>query len=259
MNIKKNFFNEKSIPLFPDRFNLLIVEKFIENKLFIDLRKNFPTVNYFSNKTKFALTLPQYDKNFSLFLRECEIWKNFIDLLNSDDFKKEVIKTFKIKSVFFSDKSLKRFIPFFKKVKLEFTFNKSYNKSFNNPHTDSTRKIVSMIIFFTSDEWSIKNGGLVHLYKPKDNKYEFNWRNEVVEENKLEVIKTIVPIPNNFYGFKKTKNSYHSVSKILCDDTKSRDVLMINLSYAEPKDIPYNDKKFFERFYQKIVKMVSSF
>ena len=82
MNIKKNFFNKKLISLFPDRFNLLIVEKFIENKLFIDLRKNFPTDNYFNNKTKFALTLPQYDKNFNLFLRECKIWKNFIDLLN---------------------------------------------------------------------------------------------------------------------------------------------------------------------------------
>jgi|TARA_B100000780_G_C21093599_1_gene440871 hypothetical protein len=258
MNIKKNFFNKKLTPLFPGRFNLLIIEKCIEHELFIALRKNFPSDNYFENKTKFALTLPQNDKNFNLFLSDCEIWKNYINLLNSVDFKKEVIKNFKIKNVFFSDKSLKRFIPFFKKVKFEFTFNKSINESFNNPHTDSTRKIVSMIIFFTSDEWSIKNGGLVNLFKPKDNKYEFNWRNEVIEENKLEVIKIINPIPNNFYGFKKTKNSYHSVSKILCNDGESRDVLMINLSYAEPKDVPYTDKTFFVKIYQKIVNIFNS-
>ncbi len=253
MDNKINFFNKELAPSFPDRFNLLVIEKFIEHELFLDLRKNYPTDKYFNNKTKFALTLSQNDENFKLFLRDCEVWKNYINLLNSVNFKKEVIKNFKIKNTFFSNKSLKRFIPFFKKVKFEFTFNKSKNESINNPHTDATRKIVSMIIFFTSDKWAIKNGGLVNLYKPKDNKDEFNWRNEIIDEDKLEVIETISPIPNKFYGFKKTKNSYHSVSKILCNDDESRDVLMINLSYAEPKDVPYTDKTIFVKLYQKIV------
>ena len=147
MNTENLFFNQKINPLFPDRFNLFIINKFIKYELFLNLRKNFPSDKYFNNKTKFALTLLQSDENFNLFLEDNVIWKNYINLLNSDNFKAEVVKNFKIKNVFFSDKSLKRFIPFFKKVKLEFTFNKSTNESFSSPHTDSTRKIVSMIIF----------------------------------------------------------------------------------------------------------------
>ena len=110
------------------------------------------------------------------------------------------------------------------------------------PHTDSSRKLVSMVLFFVDNAWSEKNGGQVKLYKPKNLINEDNWRNHRIDKEHLEVIKTIVGSPNKIYGFKKTKNSYHSVEPVRVIDGLYRKVLMINLIYDKNSDSPYHQK-----------------
>ena len=239
---------------FKDRFNLVRIDDFIETKLFYLLRDKYPSDDNFQINTKYALTLNDKSKNFHNFLQNETSWSDLIRAIDDDMFKKKILRIFKIKNVFFSDKSWKRFLPFFKKVKFEFTFNKSKNGSFNEPHTDSTRKIVSMIIFFTNDDWNINNGGLVKLFTPIKKKDEENWRNRLIDEKDLKTIKEIFPKPNRFYGFKKTKNSYHSVSKVNCNEKDSRNVLMINLSYANENEIPYSDETIIKKILKKIFK-----
>ena len=111
-----------------------------------------------------------------------------------------------------------------------------------------------MIIFFTNDDWNINNGGLVKLFTPIKKKDEDNWRNKLIDEKDLKTIKEIFPKPNRFYGFKKTKNSYHSVSKVNCNEEDSRNVLMINLSYANENEIPYSDETIIKKILKKIFK-----
>ena len=53
--------------------------------------------------------------------------------------------------------------------------------------------IVSMVIFFTSDNWTQNNGGLVKLFKPKQYQDEDNWRNKILNEEQLINIKEIFP------------------------------------------------------------------
>lgn len=239
---------------FKDRFNLVRIDDFIETKFFYLLRDKYPSDENFQINTKYALTLNDKSRNFHNFLQNETSWSDLIRAIDDDVFKKKILRIFKIKNVFFSDKSWKRFFPFFKKVKFEYTFNKSKNGSFNEPHTDSTRKIVSMIIFFTNDDWNINNGGLVKLFTPIKKKDEDNWRNKLIDEKDLKTIKEIFPKPNRFYGFKKTKNSYHSVSKVNCNEEDSRNVLMINLSYANENEIPYSDETIIKKILKKIFK-----
>ncbi len=233
------------------RFNLVQIDHFIEQNLFNELRKKYPSDNYYEVNTKYAQVLNNQNLNFKSFLYKEKIWLDLINEFNSDSFKKKIIDIFKVKKVYFSDSDLRRFLPFYKKVCLEFAFNKSKNGSYNDPHTDSTRKIVSMIIFFTSDEWSKEKGGIVKLFTPTKQKDEDNWRNQLVNENDLKELQEIFPKPNRFYGFKKTKNSYHSVTKINCKDNESRNVLMINLSYANKIDIPYFNETIFKKILNK--------
>ena len=148
------------------RFNLVQIDHFIDQNIFNDLRKKYPSDNYFEVDTKYAKTLNNQHEKFNNFLDNEKSWSNLINEINSDIFKKKIIDVFEIKKVYFSDNDWKRFLPFYKKVCFEFTFNKSKNGSYNDPHTDSTRKIVSMIIFFTNDEWSKDNGGIVRLFVP---------------------------------------------------------------------------------------------
>ena len=236
---------------FKDRFNLVCIDNFIETKFFNSLRDRYPSDENFQINTKYALTLNDKSRDFQNFIQKESSWADLISAVDNDEFKKKILKIFNIKKVFFSDKSWKRFLPFFKKVIFEYTFNKSKNGSFNEPHTDSTRKIVSMIIFFTNDNWNINNGGLVKLFTPTKKKDENNWRNKLINEKDLNIIKEIFPKPNRFYGFKKTKNSYHSVSKVKCSELESRNVLMINLSYANENDIPFSDETIIKKILKK--------
>ena len=248
-------FDLKSVKIdLKERFNLVCLDNFIDNNLFTELRKNYPSDEFFENNTKFALTINNNSDKFDEILDNNRQWSELIKRINSKEFKNKVLKVFKIKNIYFDEDSWKKYVPFYKKAKFEVTFNKSKKGSFNDPHTDSTRKIVSMIVFFTSDDWNNDNGGLVKLFKPKNNQDENNWRNRLVNEEDLITIKEIFPKTNRFYGFKKTKNSYHSVTTVNCNENNSRNVLMINLSYANQRDIPYEDKSFLKKVLQKLLK-----
>jgi hypothetical protein len=196
---------------FKDRFCFFEKKNFLNQDLYNELKKSFPPINLFSKHNNFARSFTDESDGFYEFLKKNSHWKNFIDGINSKIFVEDLIKLFDLKNVYFSENSWKNKIKIFKKVKLSFCFNISEEGGFSLPHTDSSRKLVSMVLFFVDDQWSEKNGGQVELYKPSHLYYENNWRNEIVDKKNLEVVKTIIPSPNKIYGFKKTKNSYHSV------------------------------------------------
>ncbi len=237
--------------LYKDRFNLIVINDYLEKSKFQVLRDHYPEDIYFDNKNTFALTLTDKDQKFDEFVNNNEPWNNFVNQIKSRDFIDDLISIYKLKFVYSSENDLRRFIPFFKKVKLELTFNKSKKGSFSDPHTDVTRKILSFVLFFTPDEWHKNDGGIVKLFKPKSLVDEDNWRNNIIPESKLNLIDIVFPSSNTIYGFKKSKNSYHSVSLVNCKD-KSRNVFMINLSYSNKKDIPHTNEGFLKKLKRKI-------
>ena len=239
---------------FVDRLCLFEIPNFLDEFIYKDLSTTYPDSNLFSDHNDFAKSLTDESDNFSNFIEKNNKWKNFIEELNSRAFAEDLIKLFNLKNVYFSKNSWKKNIPLFKKVKLSFRFNISEEGGFSLPHTDSSRKLVSMVLFFVDKSWSEKNGGQVLLYKPNNPVYENNWRNKRINKVNLDVIKTIIPSPNKIYGFKKTKNSYHSVEPIKQINSISRKVLMINLIYEKKSDSPYYQKK---PFLEKIKSMIN--
>ena len=225
---------------FEDRFSLFEISDFLEKGIYKDLSETYPDPSLFSTHNDFAKSLTDDSDNFSNFLKKNDKWKIFIEKLNTNFFAEDLIKLFKLKNVYFSKNSWKKNMPNFKKVKLSFCFNISEEGGHSLPHTDSSRKLISMVLFFVDNAWSEKSGGQVKLYKPKDLINEDNWRNQRIDKEHLEVIKTIVGLPNKIYGFKKTENSYHSVEPVRVIDESYRKVLMINLIYEKKSDSPYN-------------------
>jgi hypothetical protein len=232
---------------FKDRFCFFEISDFLDEANYSDLSLTYPDPTLFSPHNDFAKSLIGESDNFSKFIEENEEWKVLIEKFNTKVFVEDLIKLFGLKYVYFLENSWKKYIPMFKKVKLSFCFNISEEGGFSLPHTDSSRKLLSMVLFFVDSTWSKKNGGQVTLYKPKDAIYENNWRNKRIDKEHLEVIKTIIPSPNKIYGFKKTKNSYHSVEPIRVIDSLCRKVLMINLIYEKSSDSPYYQISFLEK------------
>lgn len=242
--------------LYKDRFNLIVINDYLEKRKFHLLREQYPDDIYFDNKNIFALTLTDKEQKFQEFLNKNEIWNNFVNEIKSKKFINDLISIYKLKFVYSSEKDLRRFLPFYKRVKLELTFNKSKKGSYNDPHTDVPRKILTFVIFFTPDEWSKNDGGIVKLFKPKSIDDENNWRNNIIPENKLNLLDIILPNSNTIYGFKKSKNSYHSVTNVNCDNNKSRKVFMINLSYHNERDVPHLKLSLGRRILNKLLKML---
>lgn len=227
---------------FEERFSLFEIPNFLEKEIYKDLCATYPDPSLFLAHNDFAKSLNDGSDNFANFLEKNNQWKIFIEKLNTKLFAEDLIKLFNLKNVYFSKNNWKKNIPSFKKVKLSFCFNISEEGGYSLPHTDSSRKLVSMVLFFVDNAWSEKNGGQVKLYKPKNIINEDNWRNHRIDKGHLEVIKTIVGSPNKIYGFKKTKNSYHSVEPVRVIDGLYRKVLMINLIYDKNSDSPYHQK-----------------
>lgn len=243
LNLIEKFKKNIGNILHKDRFNLVEIDDFIDENLFNNLRNNYPNENFFSKHNDFAMSFSDDNEKFEKFINENENWKNLIKQFQNKNFVEYLMKFFGINNVYYRN-SWKKFIPFFKESKLNFCFNISKNGGFSLPHTDSSRKLISLVFFFVDDKWSINDGGFVNLYKPIDEKFENNWRNERIDKENLTVINTIIPKKNKIYGFKKTKNSYHSVEKVMSENTYLRKVLMINLVYANKTDSPYKEKKF---------------
>ena len=227
---------------FKDRFSFFENSNFIEEENYKDLNATYPDSNLFSTHNAFARSLKDNDDNFTRFLEKNYKWKIFIEKLSSQIFAEDLIKLFNLKKVYFSKNNWKKYIPNFKKVKLSFCFNISEEGGHSLPHTDGTRKIVSIVLFFVDNSWNEKNGGQVILYKPKNHIHENNWGNQIVDKENLEQLRMIVPSPNKIYGFKKTKNSYHSVEPVTGFNSLKRKVLMINLIYEDVNDSPYFEK-----------------
>ncbi len=233
--------NSKNKIKFKDRFYFIKIENLLDNNIYQDLRVNFPDERYFNQHDEFAKTLHDESENFNEFIKNNQSWDKFINTLKSKQFKNSLINFFDIKNIYV-DNSWKKFLPFFKKAKMSFCFNISEKGGYSLPHTDSSRKLLSMVFFFVDDAWNEKNGGQVFLYKPIDPKYERNWRNKRIDKEYLEKIETVIPSPNKIYAFKKSKNSYHSVEPVTGYNQLKRKVLMINLIYENKNDSPYNEK-----------------
>lgn len=238
---------------FKDRFFLFEKKNFLDQDIYTELKNNFPPIEIFSKHNDFARSLSDENDNFSTFLEKNLAWKNFVSNMNSKTFAEDLINFFDLKNVYFDENSWKKRIKIFKKVKLSFCFNISEEGGFSLPHTDSSRKLVSMVLFFVDDIWNENNGGQVNLYKPLNRVFENNWRNERVDKDKLEIIKTIIPSPNKIYGFKKTKNSYHSVEKVKPMNYLKRKVFMVNLIYENKSDSPYQEKR---NIFEKVKDMI---
>ena len=199
---------------YKDRLSLFEIPNYLGKDFYHNLEKTFPDKKFFSEHNDFARTFNDENEKFDEFLENNTDWKGFLGHLKSDRFIQDLVNLFELRNVYSNRKSFKKYLPLYKKVRTSFCFNISEEGGFSLPHTDSSRKLVSMVLFFVDKSWSQRNGGQVILYKPKNKNDENNWRNKRVDKNNLNILKIISPIPNKIYGFKKTKNSYHSVENV---------------------------------------------
>jgi hypothetical protein len=97
------------------------------------------------------------------------------------------------------------------------------------PHTDSPGKLITLVISM-EDQWDKALGGGTDVIRPLDPRRNFNWLNDKLEFDEIEVLDTVEFEPNQVVVFTKTFNSWHCVRPMSgSDPSLLRRTLTINI------------------------------
>jgi hypothetical protein len=101
------------------------------------------------------------------------------------------------------------------------------------PHTDAPQKYITLIFSMVRPgEWDQSYGGGTDMERPKDVTRSFNHRNEQLEFDDVEKIRTFPFQPNQCVIFVKTFNSLHGVPPMTGPAGVMRRTLTINIERA---------------------------
>ncbi len=220
-------------------FPVGVATNVIPADIYHDLCKNFPDISLFANTAneygtkKFGLSTAYNPDKYHGFLKENKVWKNFANYINSPVFIKHILDTLtsanidiglsnmrlsapsKKEKILDSIASLAKFrLPRkieYLRTRFEFSAIPADNGSLL-PHTDSPKKIVSLVLTMTEkNEWPTSFGGATDILEPIDDKNNFNWINYQLPFDKVRTISSHGYNPNQCLIFIKTFNSWHSV------------------------------------------------
>jgi hypothetical protein len=121
-------------------------------------------------------------------------------------------------------------------VQTSYQFSRLANGASVAPHTDSASKLVSIILYFTDEDWQDDYGGGTEFYVPKNPELKNNWQNSRVGHEELDLWRVSAFRPNQLTVFVKSRSSYHAVRPVSCPEGMSRDSLNVNVKRITSAD-----------------------
>jgi len=251
------------INLITDPFLLCSVDNFLCNELYNELYHTFPQsdfllqnvdpINYNEgNKVKLdgrsEILLEFFEKN--------PAWRRFSDSINSQltsDYFRDLFDSYIPKRKNFKDRKWIIDKDYYKNNKgieetenanyVRFSFEFSYmeNGSFIAPHTDSEKKVISMLFYFADPniDWEHYDCG-TYFYKTDKIDTEFNlWESIHLKDDSLKKFRQESYAfhysefkANKFVLFIKTDNSWHEVKKMTLPSGIKRKTFIVNLFHS---------------------------
>ncbi len=234
-----------------------VAKDIIDETIYNELVKEFPTVDtlkrsYDKSKknkfNKFSLSSNLEKKEFFTLINERKTLKKFVEYLLSYEFKKYLIEILNKNKINFGIQvqkpdfkyKLKNFIynflpNFLVKPLQEFVIHVELSSipvknGMIKPHTDSQHKFASIVIPIVGKDWIDNCNGGTNLLKPKNKNQTFNFINNTMNFDEVELVKSIPFDRNQFLIFLKTFNSLHSVGPMTGqDESKYRNSLTLTL------------------------------
>lgn len=198
------------------------------------LADSFPDESLFGTLPKFPYKLSLSEKwapdKYARFLRGNKVWSDFHSFVKSDEFIRKTVEFLKnnhvdlpLSEAFETGAAkMKRMIKSIARgnlpsrgLKLRSRFEFSSLKADGGivePHTDAPQKVITLVFSMVKNgEWDTSYGGGLDVNRAKDTRYAYNWLNNVVPWEAIEVVDTVPFVPNQCTVFVKTHNSLHSV------------------------------------------------
>ena len=226
-----------SVRMRREPYPLAVIKPAIDPAFYGELVANFPDISLFDGLEKYPYKLSLSEKfapaNYARFLRQNEPWGRFHAWVKSDAFIHTIVNFLKANHVDLSlDEAFEDFPTKLKRhgrswlrgqlprpaMKLRSRFEFSVLKADGGevaPHTDTQRKVITLVISMIGEgEWREEIGGGLDVNRATDPRYAYNWKNQIVPWESIEVVETIPFIPNQCIIFVKTFNSLHSVRRM---------------------------------------------
>ena len=236
-----------------DKFTIFKIDNFLDIESYEFIKNNFPQINFNEFKNSFnKYSLKNKEDQYKNLIKNNN---NFLKIHNF--FLSKEFNNFFLKKLFFKMlksrlKDIKYFLRLLKiknfnsfknsyffsnlETKIEYSF--LTNHAEINPHTDSIKKLISLMLYFPDDrfdESKQKNFGTEFWSTSMNNYYNKHLNNDFHkiqfrEKNKL-VYKTSFE-KYHLYGFIRNDLSWHSVDNILMDKEYLRKSININIYYS---------------------------
>ncbi len=103
------------------------------------------------------------------------------------------------------------------------------------PHSDSTDKVISFILYMPPAGWREEWGGGTDIYDPVDGSHRFNWGNAFLPVSEMRTAYTCPYVANRLFFFVKGYNAWHGVSPIVAPSGQPR--RSFNFSLQIPTEI----------------------
>jgi hypothetical protein len=227
-------FNWENVVVRHEPFTVFYIRDLLQPSFYHELAETFPLLSHFRYRetlgNKYLLT--ETDGEFyEDFVNAYPAWQRFHTEIKSINFREQVLSFVRshmsegIKDGDRAESFTSRF---------EFSALPT-NGGSQRPHTDSPRKVVTLVLSLMKDgEWHPCWGGGTSICTPKDKSLYSNYSNQYLDFDDVEVIDTFPFLPNGCVMFVKTDVSWHCVSPInLPADTPIRKTVAISLYHGD--------------------------
>lgn len=229
-------FNWDNVSIRHQPYTVFYIRDLVHPEFYSSLAETFPLLSRFRYRetlgNKYLLTelegQPYYD-----FVDAHPQWRKFYNEIKSISFREQVLSFVRshMSGSLTDDRVADSFTSRFEFSALP------TNGGSQRPHTDSPRKVVTLVLSLMKEgEWNPNWGGGTSICRPKDETLHSNYSNQYLDFDDVEVIDTFPFIPNGCVMFVKTDVSWHCVTPInLPDSNAMRKTVAISL-YNKDKD-----------------------
>lgn len=228
-----NFLDDETYNFINTNLPKIDKKKFNESFLKYSIRSNQTEYNNFLNLNNNLKKIDEFFKNkiFSKYFLN----KLFFRIIKAriTDYE-HLIRMFKIQKFNNSHNSF-----FVSNLETRVEFSYLANKSVVNPHTDSIKKMISLMLYFPDENSSItlseqKKFG-TNFWSSKNKNFENKHLNEIDEIHNFTKQNKLIYKTNfekfHLYGFIRNSYSWHSVDQIIATDNYYRKSININIFF----------------------------
>jgi hypothetical protein len=208
-------FNLDNLSIRSEPFIVFYIRDLIRPSFYRELADAFPTLSLFRFRetlgNKYLLTESEGEA-YHNFIRSSRPWRQFYTEIKSPGFREQVLYLLRAHEVDLEIGDGETADDF--TVQFEFSALPT-NGGSQRPHTDSPKKVVTLVLSLMREgEWDAGWGGGTTICKPRDETLYFNYANNYLDFNEVEIVDTFPFVPNACVMFVKTAVSWHCVMPI---------------------------------------------